>query len=253
MSGPASAAALRDLHVPGAPLVLPNAWDAGSARLVAEAGFAAIATTSSGVAEALGHRDGEDAPVDEVLRVVSRIARAVALPLTADMEGGYGLPGGELAARVVAAGAVGLNVEDTDHPRRPALKDPAAHAAYLAAVKAGGELVVNARIDVHLRRAGTTADALERARRYLDAGADCLYPIGIADERDIAAFVALGAPVNVLLRPGTPSPQRLAELGVARVSLGEGLHAVAVDAVRRRLAELAEPADRIVSPRGTRS
>jgi 2-methylisocitrate lyase-like PEP mutase family enzyme len=233
-----SAAALRALHVPGTPLVLPNAWDAGSARLVAAAGFPVVATTSSGVAEALGHADGQDAPVNAVLEVVARIARAVHVPVSADMEGGYGLAPGELAERLVAAGAVGLNLEDTDHPDRTALKDTEEHAAYLEAVKRAGDLVLNARIDVHLRRAGTTKDALERARRYLAAGADCLYPIGIADERDIAAFTALGAPVNVLLRPGAPSPARLAELGVARISLGEGLHAHAVDAVRARLAEL---------------
>jgi 2-methylisocitrate lyase-like PEP mutase family enzyme len=235
-----SAAALRALHVPGTPLVLPNAWDAGSARLVAAAGFAAVATTSSGVADALGHADGEDAPVDEVLAVVARIARTVDVPVTADMEGGYGLPAGELAQRLVAAGAVGLNLEDTDHPRRPALKDPVAHAAYLRQV-AESDLVLNARIDVHLRGAGTTEDALERASRYLAAGADCVYPIGITEERDIAAFTALGAPVNVLLLPGGPSPARLAELGVARISLGGGLHAEAMAAVRRRLAGLQPP------------
>jgi 2-methylisocitrate lyase-like PEP mutase family enzyme len=233
-----SAAGLRALHVPGEPLVLPNAWDAGSARLVAAAGFPAVATTSSGVADALGHADGQDAPVEAVLDVVARIARAVDVPVTADMEGGYGLDPGDLAERLVAAGAVGLNLEDTDHPSRTTLKDPEVHAAYLEAVKRAGDLVLNARIDVHLRRAGTTGDAVERGRRYLAAGADCLYPIGIADERDIAAFTALGAPVNVLLRPGTPSPARLAELGVARISLAEGLHAHAMDAVRARLDEL---------------
>ena len=236
-----SAAALRALHVPGSPLVLPNAWDAGSAKLVADAGFAAVATTSSGVAAALGHADGEDAPVDDVLAVVARIAGTVSVPVTADMEGGYGLAADELADRLRAIGAVGLNVEDTDHRRRPALKDPQRHAAYLAALKDAGDLVVNARIDVHLRQAGTTEDALERARRYLAAGADCVYPIGIADEDDIAAFTALGAPVNVLLRPGAPSPERLAALGVARISLGGGLHAAATAAVQRRLAELQPP------------
>ena len=102
-----SAAALRALHVAGDPLVLPNAWDAGSARLVAAAGFAAVATTSSGVADALGHADGQDAPVDAVLEVVARIARAVDVPVTADMEGGYGLAPEELAERLAAAGAVG--------------------------------------------------------------------------------------------------------------------------------------------------
>ena len=129
-----SAAALRALHVPGDPLVLPNAWDAGSARLVAAAGFPAVATTSSGVADALGHADGHDAPVDAVLGVAARIARAVDVPVTADMEGGYGLAPQELAERLAAAGAVGLNLEDTDHPSRTALKDATAHAAYLEAV-----------------------------------------------------------------------------------------------------------------------
>jgi 2-methylisocitrate lyase-like PEP mutase family enzyme len=233
-----SAAALRALHVAGDPVLLPNAWDAGTARLVAAAGFAAVATTSSGVADALGHADGQDAPVEAVLEVVARIARAVPVPVTADMEGGYGLAPEELVERLAASGAVGLNLEDSDHPSRTALKDAGAHAAYLEAVKRAGDVVLNARIDVHLRGAGSTEDAVERARRYLAAGADCVYPIGVADERDIAAFTALGAPVNVLLRPGAPSPSRLAELGVARISLGEGLHTHAMDAVRARLAEL---------------
>jgi 2-methylisocitrate lyase-like PEP mutase family enzyme len=233
-----SAAALRALHVPGDPLVLANAWDAGTARLVEQAGFPAVATTSSGVAEALGYEDGERTPVAEMLAAVARVARAVAVPVTADMEAGYGLDGAELAARLVEAGASGLNLEDTDHANHPALVPADRHAARIARIKESADLVLNARVDVHLR-GGTTAEALERARAYRDAGADCVYPIGVADEATIAAFVELGVAVNVLLRPGAPSIARLAELGVARVSLGHFLHAEAMAALRERLAALA--------------
>jgi len=232
-----SAADLRALHVPGKPLILPNAWDAGSARLVERAGFPVVATTSSGVADALGYADGELTPVDEMLAAVARVARAVAVPVTADMEAGYGLGGDELARRVAAAGAVGLNLEDTDHPNHPALVPAERHAARIALVKETADLVLNARVDVHLR-GGTTGEALERARAYSAAGADCVYPIGVADERTIAAFVDLGVPVNILLRPGAPSIERLAELGVARISLGHFLHAEMTEAVQARLAEL---------------
>jgi 2-methylisocitrate lyase-like PEP mutase family enzyme len=232
-----SAAALRALHVPGDPLILPNAWDAGTARLVEQAGFPAVATTSSGVAESLGYADGQRTPVEEMLAAVARVARAVQVPVTADMEAGYGLDGAELAQRVVAAGAVGLNLEDTDHPNHPALVQADAHAARIARIKESAELVVNARIDVHLR-GGETEEALGRARAYGDAGADCVYPIGVTDEATIAAFVELGVPVNVLLLPSAPPIARLAELGVARVSLGELLHRETVDTLRARLDEL---------------
>jgi 2-methylisocitrate lyase-like PEP mutase family enzyme len=232
-----SAATLRALHVPGDPLVLPNAWDAATARLVEQAGFPAVATTSSGVAEALGYEDGEHTPADEMLAAVARIARIVSVPVTADMEAGYGLGDAELAQRLTEAGAAGLNLEDTDHPNHPALVPADRHAARIARIKESADLVLNARVDVHLH-GGRTAEALERARAYADAGADCVYPIGVADERVIAAFVELGVPVNVLLRPGAPPIARLAELGVARVSLGHLLHAEMLDALRARLTEL---------------
>jgi 2-methylisocitrate lyase-like PEP mutase family enzyme len=232
-----AAAALRALHVPGDPLVLPNAWDAATARLVEQAGFPAVATTSSGVAEALGYEDGERTPPGEMLAAVARIARSVSVPVTADMEAGYGLDDGELAARLADAGAAGLNLEDTDHPNHPALVPADRHAARIARLKESGDLVLNARVDVHLR-GGRTSEALERARAYADAGADCVYPIGVADEATIAAFVELGVPVNVLLRPGAPPIARLAELGVARISLGHFLHAEMMDAVRARLGQL---------------
>jgi len=232
-----SAAALRALHVPGDPLVLPNAWDAATARLVRDAGFPAVATTSWGVADALGYEDGERTPADEMLAAVARIARAVDVPVTADLEAGYGLEPGELARRLTGAGAVGLNLEDTDHANHPALQPVEEQARRIAAVKAGADLVLNARIDVHIR-GGATEEALARARAYRDAGADCVYPIGVADEATIAAFVETGIPVNILLRPGAPSIERLAELGVARISLGHFLHAEMLDALRERVSRL---------------
>ena len=239
-----TAAALRALHVPGDPVVLPNAWDAGTARLVEQAGFPAVATTSSGVADALGYGDGEQTPAEEMLGAVARIARTVSVPVTADMESGYGLAPAELVQRLLAAGAVGLNLEDTDHARYPQLRPAAEQAERIAAVKAAGDVVLNARVDVHLR-GGETAEALERARRYADAGADCVYPIGVTDEGEIARFVALGVPVNVLLLPSAPPIARLRELGVARISLGGLLHHELAAALRERLEAL--------TPRGTRS
>ena len=242
--GRVSAAALRALHVPGEPLILPNAWDAATARAVAAAGFPAVATTSSGVAESLGYEDGEETPADEMLAAVRRIARVVDVPVTADLEGGYGLDPADLAQRTVAAGAAGLNFEDTDHANAPRLHDIGAQAGRIAALKAAQDLVVNARIDVFLN-GGPVAEGLERARAYADAGADCVYPIGITDEATIAAFVELGTPVNVVLSPAAPPIERLAELGVARISLGHFLHAEMLAALDERLAGL--------SRRGTRS
>jgi 2-methylisocitrate lyase-like PEP mutase family enzyme len=229
-----SAAAFRALHVAGDPVLLPNAWDAATARLVERAGFAAVATTSHGVADALGYADHEQTPPDEMLAAVARIARAVEVPVTADLEAGYGLDDAELADRVLAAGAIGLNLEDSDHANPPALVPAEHHAARIARIKDAGDLVLNARIDVHLR-GGETSDALERARRYRDAGADCVYPIGVADEATIAAFCELGFPVNVLLRPGAPPITRLAQLGVARISMGGGLYNEMMRALEERL------------------
>jgi 2-methylisocitrate lyase-like PEP mutase family enzyme len=237
------AAALRALHVPGDPLVLPNAWDAATARLVVEAGFPAVATTSSGVAESLGHEDGEGTPPEEMLAAVARIARAVDVPVTADLEAGYGLDMVTLARRAAASGAAGLNLEDTDHARHPALRPVAEQAERIAALKAAGDLVVNARIDVQLR-GGELPEALGRARAYRAAGADCVYPIGVADEREIAAFCDLGMPVNIVLSPAAPKLERLAELGVARVSLGHFLHAEMLEQLRWRLRGLSRPGTR---------
>ena len=179
--------------------------------------------------------------MDEMLGAVARIARAVAIPVTADLEGGYGLEPAELAERAVAAGASGLNYEDTDHREYPDLLAVDAQAARIAGVKAAADLVVNARIDTVIR-GGDLEEALARAAAYRDAGADCVYPIGVTDEGAIARFVALEVPVNVLLMPGAPPIARLRELGVARVSLGEYVYADAMDFVRDRLLSLRGPA-----------
>ncbi|SFP31570.1 2-Methylisocitrate lyase, PEP mutase family [Amycolatopsis arida] len=231
MSASERAALLRALHLPGRPLVLPNAWDADSARLVAEAGFPVVATSSAAVAAVLGHPDGEQAPFAEMFDAAARIARAVDVPVTVDAEAGYGLAPAELADRLLAAGAAGCNVEDTDGTRG-ARREPEAQAELLAGLRAhaGDALVVNARIDDFLgvadgdERAVLPA-AVERARRYLDAGADCVYPIHVRSAEVLAEFVAAvaPAPVNTTYLPGSPGLPALAELGVARVSLGAGL------------------------------
>ena len=244
---------LRQLHAGPDLLVLPNAWDALSARAVEAAGFPVVATTSAGVAEALGYADHEQAPVEEMLAALRRIASAVAVPVTADMEAGYGLDPAELAERVIAAGAVGLNLEDSDHRPGRLLVDAEAQAERLAAVKAAGQrarvdLVLNARIDVHLRQVGAPEhrleEALRRARLYRQAGADGVYPIGVCDEPTIRAFLEqLSAPLNILVRPGCPPLAHLAILGVRRASLGPFLVRASVQHLRQLLDQLGSGAD----------
>jgi 2-methylisocitrate lyase-like PEP mutase family enzyme len=190
---------LRSLHVPGSPLVLPNAWDVASARAVVAAGFPAVATTSGGVAATLGYEDHEGAPGDEMLAVAARIARDVDVPVTVDAERGYGLAPAELVAALDDTGAAGCNLEDTDHGNGR-LVDAVEQAAWLREIRdaaaAGYPLVLNARIDVFLGapRERPQLDlvhaALERARAYVDAGADCVYPIALWQAEAIAAFMA---------------------------------------------------------------
>ncbi|HEX5397392.1 MAG TPA: isocitrate lyase/phosphoenolpyruvate mutase family protein [Candidatus Limnocylindria bacterium] len=232
---------LRALHHEDAPLILPNAWDVASARAVERAGAMAIATSSSAVAESLGFEDGENAPPDEMFAAIGRIARSVPLPVTADVEGGYGMEAGELVERLVATGAVGMNVEDTDRGGASTLVGIEHQAQRIAAIRHAAEstgvpLVINARIDVYLRDRRppeeTTDEAIERARAYLAAGADCVYPIWLTDADLIAGIVAaLHAPLNVLLRPGAPGIAELHRLGVRRISVGGGLMKRAMDSV----------------------
>jgi 2-methylisocitrate lyase-like PEP mutase family enzyme len=237
-------AALRALHVPGTPLLLPNAWDAGSAKLVADAGFPAVATSSAAVAEALGYADHQAAPAAEMFAAAARVAAAVPVPVTVDAEAGYGLAPAELAGRLVDAGAAGCNLEDTDHAGG-GLADPARHAEWLAAVRAAApDLVINARVDVFMTdgdQRAVLADGIRRARAYLAAGADCVYPIDVRDSGVLTEFVAALRPaaVNALYLPGGPDLAALAELGVARISLGAGLWRFTQSAVRKALSGLA--------------
>ncbi|MBP2474490.1 2-methylisocitrate lyase-like PEP mutase family enzyme [Crossiella equi] len=240
----AQAARLRALMVPGAPLVLPNAWDAATANLVAGLGFPVVATSSHAVAAAAGFPDDNSMPADVAFAAVATIAGATALPVTADLEAGYGLDTEELVARLHGAGAVGCNLEDTDHALG-GLVPVAEQAAWLASVKAAGDVVLNARVDTFISRSVAPEDrlpqAIERGRAYLAAGADCVYPIGLTDPEGIREFTsAVGGPVNVHFHFGGPSVAELASFGVARISLGAGLFKVAQQAVADAVATLGD-------------
>jgi 2-methylisocitrate lyase-like PEP mutase family enzyme len=245
------AQAFRRMHDRSRVLLLPNAWDALGARLFAHRGFAAVATTSAGVAWSLGYADGEQAPLEEVLAAIARIVRAAAVPVTADIETGYGETPEEVAATVravIATGAVGINIEDgmPGHgPLRGASEAAArVRAARTAANAAGVPIVINARVDHWMQHDGAEpaarlADAVERGRAYLAAGADCIYPIGLGEPATLAALVrALDAPVNVAAGAGMPGLAELARLGVARVSTATRLTTLALGAVDRALAEV---------------
>jgi 2-methylisocitrate lyase-like PEP mutase family enzyme len=237
----AQAQQLRGLHVPGSPLLLVNAWDPPSARRLAHDGYPAIATTSAGVAEALGYEDGNVTPPGEMLGAVARIAAAVDVPVTADLEAGYGLSPAELVTGLVAAGAVGLNFEDTDH-EAGTLTDAERQAQRLAAIKqagrdAGVDVVLNARVDAFLR-GGAVDEAIRRGQLYANAGADCVYPIGVRGRDPIRRFVEeVGAPINILAVPGGLTLDELRDLGVARVSFGSGLMHIAMDAAAQAAAD----------------
>ncbi|MEU2561110.1 isocitrate lyase/phosphoenolpyruvate mutase family protein [Streptomyces longispororuber] len=246
------ATAFRDLHVPGKPLVLPNAWDAASARLVEAAGAAAVATTSAGLAWALGAGDGDRLTRDEALGVVARIAGTVSVPVTADVESGYAEDAAGVAdtvRAVLAAGAVGVNIEDAPHGGDAPLRPVAEQAERLTAARgaadaAGVPLFVNARIDTYLRGVGEgprerLALTLERAAAFLAAGADGVFVPGVVDPETVAALVAkVDGPVNVMAGPGAPPVARLAELGVARISVGSGIAQAAHALVRAAAREL---------------
>lgn len=243
--------AFRRMHDRKKVLLLPNCWDAGSARLFVQRGFAAIATTSAGVAWSLGYADGEQAPLAEVLAATARITRVVEVPVSVDFETGYGNAPADVASSVqavIAAGAVGINIEDgmPGHGPLRAADEAAARvrAARAAADASGVPIVINARVDHWMQHgdvdpAARLADAIGRAKAYLAAGADCIYPIGLGDLATLATLVsAIDAPINVAAGPAMPDLHQLESIGVARVSTATRFATVAFGAVDRALSEM---------------
>lgn len=245
------AEAFRVLHSGQQPLLLPNIWDVAGARILEEAGFPALATTSAGIAFAHGFPDGQKIPSERMMTAIAEIARAVQVSVTADVEAGYG-PKPADAARtargVIEAGAVGMNFEDaTGDAQRPlmelSLQLERIHAIRETSAKLGVPLVLNARTDVYLLQVGDPArrydEAVRRLQAYRDAGADCVFLPGVRDAETIRRIVAdLGCPVNVLAVPGSPSVRELAALGVKRISLGSGPMRATMGLLRRLAAEL---------------
>ncbi len=232
----------RALHHGPSVLVLPNAWDAASARIIEDAGFLAVATTSAGVAFSLGHPAGQNVTREEMLGAVARITRAVQVPVTADVEAGYGAEPEAVAQTVrgvLEAGAVGINLEDS-WAGGPLVEIPLQQdrirAARAAAETSGISLVINARTDVYLRDGEDRArleEAVRRLNAYIEAGADCAFPIGALHPDAISSLVAgIRGPVNILARPGAPPIAELQRLGVARVSFGAWLTRAAMGLTR---------------------
>lgn len=217
------------LHRGPEPLKLANAWDAGSARLIESLGAAAVATTSAGVAWAHGYPDGDALPVDLLVGTVAGIVRCIKVPLTVDIEGGYAADAAgvaEVVARVIAAGAVGINIEDG--AGSPDLLAEKILTARAVATGAGIDLFINARTDVFLRGLAPpearVAAVLERAARYRAAGASGIFVPGATDPVEIQAIAAgAGLPLNVMARPGLADAGALAALGVRRLSAGSGI------------------------------
>ncbi|MDR3577106.1 MAG: isocitrate lyase/phosphoenolpyruvate mutase family protein [Anaerolineaceae bacterium] len=224
-----------ELHHSHHILVLPNAWDATSARIFAQAGFSAIGTTSAGIAASLGYPDGQHIGLPWMREAVQRITRVVSIPVSADIEAGYGDTPEDLentAREVIRMGAVGLNLEDSSQNSESPLIEIGRQVDKIRAVRAVADkmdipLVINARTDVYLKIHGEAGDLLDqavrRANAYHKAGADCLFVIGVQDKETIVRLVhQINGPVNVLAGKGSPTIPELQELGVARVSFGAG-------------------------------
>ena len=246
----ARANAFRAMHHGPKILLLPNVWDVAGARVVEEAGFGAIATSSAGIAFSLGFPDGQRISREEMLARIGRIARAVKVPVTADVEAGYGdrpEDAAETARGVIEAGAIGMNLEDgTDRPGQLvelSLQVEKIHAVREVALKSGVLLVLNARTDVYLEQIGapdTRYDAtVQRSLAYRDAGADCVFVPGLRDKETISQLVRdVQSPLNILAGPGSPPVPELEKLGVARVSLGSAPMRATLGLLRRMAEEL---------------
>jgi len=243
----------RKLHRGPRMLLLPNAWDVASARILEECGHPAIATTSAGIAYSLGYPDGQRISRDEMLEMAGRIARAVRIPVTADLEAGYGTTVKEMAETVKAAieaGAIGMNLEDVtgddESSEVPSsLQVEKIRAIRETAASLGVPFVLNARTDVYLMPIGPEATrfgrTVERLRAYRKAGADCLFAPGVYDRDTIAKLVkAVDGPLNILANPACPPVAELEKIGVARVSAGSGIMRAAMGAVQRIGKEMME-------------
>ncbi|MEV6059343.1 isocitrate lyase/phosphoenolpyruvate mutase family protein [Nocardia asteroides] len=231
----AKAKTLLELHRPGDPVVLPTVWDAWSANVAVAAGFSGLTLGSHPVADSVGRSDGEGMSYDELLARVTQVTGAVEVPVSVDIESGYGLEPARLIDGLLAAGAVGLNIEDTVHSEGKRLRSAEEHAELVrglrtAADAAGVHVVINARTDLFLRQDGDEADRVDRViarlRLAADAGADSLYPVGWhSDEVQRRLATELPLPINAIAQPGTPAKEHLAELGVGRISFGPLLQA----------------------------
>jgi 2-methylisocitrate lyase-like PEP mutase family enzyme len=243
----------RKLHHGPRMLLLPNAWDVASARILEECGHPAIATTSAGIAYSLGYPDGQRISRGEMLEMVGRIARAVRVPVTADMEAGYGTTAKEMSETVKAAieaGAIGMNLEDVtgdDENSEVALPLQVEKIRVIreAAASLGVPFVLNARTDIYLMPVGPEATrferTVERLRAYRRTGADCLFAPGVYDRETIARLVkAVDGPLNILANPACPPVAELEKIGVARVSAGSGIMRAAMGAVQRIGTEMFE-------------
>lgn len=244
---------LRAAHLGGPMLLLPNAWDAESARTMVEAGAEMLATSSGGVARSLGMPDGERLSADEMFAAVNRMVAAAEgatgapIPVTADIERGYGLAAAEVVRRTATAGACGFNIEDSD-PHSGAMIDQEVQARFIRELRGESDalglgLVINARIDMFVRQVGPEGDRVERAaaraKAYFEAGADCVFPIMLKDAGEIRRFVGTaGGPVNIMYLRGTPTLSELAGMGVRRVTFGSGFQRHALRAAQEAVRKL---------------
>jgi 2-methylisocitrate lyase-like PEP mutase family enzyme len=224
------AVTLLDLHRPGDPVVLPTVWDAWSANLGVDAGFAALTVGSHPVADSVGKPDGEGMAFDDLLARVAQITAAVDVPVSVDVESGYGEPARRLIDGLLGVGAVGFNIEDTVHREGKRLRSVQEHADLVGRLRAaadttGVHVVINARTDLFLRNDGDDGDRVDRAiarlRAAAEAGADVLYPVGRHDAATLRRLTSeLPLPVNAIAVPDQDDPASFGPLGVGRISFG---------------------------------
>ncbi|WP_041407648.1 isocitrate lyase/PEP mutase family protein [Segniliparus rotundus] len=238
----AKTAAFRKLHVPGDPVIAPTVWDAWSARIAESLGFQALTIGSHPVADSVGKPDGEGMKYQELVYRAKEIARSVQIPVSLDVESGYGLSGGEIIDGILTAGVAGLNIEDTVHSDEGRLRSPEEHADLIRDIREqsnalGLRFVINARTDLFLRQDGAEEDRVDRAVARLklcaQAGADSLYPVGFHSPELLKRLVdELPLPVNAIARPEQDNLAELKKIGVGRISFGPFLQGQLVDPLK---------------------